>query len=92
MYFTFIFSFNFVSHVDVDKKKISGSKKGIENFIQAKYRIIPQEQHLRNFWELLRPLQVKAQLYKFFEVEGCTLNDVIIDSLHSPDLSLLMAS
>ena len=73
-------------------EKISGFKKGIGNFVQAKYRIIPQEQPLRNFWELSHPLQVKAQLYKCFEIEGCTLNDVIIDSLHSPDLSLPMAS
>lgn len=55
-------------------KKISGFKKRIENFIQAKYRIIPQEQPSENFWELSHPLQViKAQLYKFFEIEGCTL-------------------
>ena len=32
-------------------------------------------------------LEVKAQLYKYFETEGITSNDIIIDSLHNPDLS-----
>ena len=59
------------------KKWISWSKEEMENFIWAKLRIITQ-QHLRKLWELFRPLEVKAQLYKFFEKEGCTLNDVLL--------------
>ena len=42
--------------------KISQSKKEMENFIQAKLKIITQEQHLRKLCELLYPLKVKAQL------------------------------
>ena len=34
---------------------------------------------------------MKAQLEKFFETEGCTLN-VVLSSLHNPDLSLIVAS
>ena len=59
----------------------------MENFIQAKLRIIIQEKHLRKLWELFLLLEVKAELYKFFETEGCTLND----SLHNPDLSIIVA-
>ena len=70
------------------KVKISQSKKEIENFIWAKLRIITWEQPLRKLWELFQPLEVKAQLYKFFETEGCTLNKPIIDSLHNPDLQV----
>lgn len=36
------------------------------------------------------PLEVEAQLSKFFETEGCTSNDVAIDSLHNPDLQVFM--
>ena len=39
---------------------------------------------LRNLPELFHPLEVKAQLYKFFETEGSTLND----SLHNPYLQV----
>ena len=42
----------------------------MDNFIQAKLRIIIQEQPLRKLQELFCPLKVKAQLYKFFETEG----------------------
>ena len=61
----------------VDEKLISRSEKEMENFIQAKLRIITREQPLRKLQELFRPLQVKTQLYKFFETEGCTSNDVL---------------
>ena len=37
----------------------------MENFIQAKLRIITQEWHLGKLQELFCPLQVKVQLYKF---------------------------
>ena len=62
----------------VDEKLISRSKKEMENFIRAKFEVITQEEHLRKPWELFRQLEVKAQLYKFFETEGCTSNDVLL--------------
>ena len=49
-------------------------------------RIITQEEHLRKLRELFRPLEVKAQLYKFFEAQGCTTNDVLVT-----DLSVIVA-
>ena len=63
----------------------------MENFIWAKLKIITREQHLRKLWELLHPLEVKAQLHKFFRTQGYTLKWHIIDSLHSPDLSIILA-
>ena len=48
----------------------------MENFIQAKLRIITLEEHLRKPQELFSSLEVKARLYKFFE--GCMLNDVLL--------------
>ena len=53
-------------------------------------RIITWEEHLKKLRELFHPLEVKAQLHKFFETEGCTSNDVIVDSLHNPDLSVIL--
>ena len=50
----------------------------MENFIRAKLKIITREQHLRNLQDLFHPLEIKAQLYKFFETEGCTLKDVLL--------------
>ena len=50
----------------------------MENFIRTQLRIMTQEQPLRKLWELFHPLEVKAQLYKFFETEGCPLNDVLL--------------
>ena len=50
----------------------------MENFIQAKLRIITLEEHLRKPQELFSPLEVKAWLYKFFETEGCMLNDILL--------------
>lgn len=35
-------------------------------------------------------LEVMAQLCKYFETEGITSNDIIIDSLHNPDLSTIV--
>ena len=59
-------------------EKINQSKKEMEIFIQAKLRIITQELQIRKLWELFHPLEVKAQLYNFFETESCTLNDVLL--------------
>ena len=39
----------------------------MKNFIQVNLRIIAQEVHLIKLWELL---EVKEELYKFFETEG----------------------
>ena len=50
----------------------------MENFIQAKLRIITWEQPLRKLQELFWPLEVKAQLQKFFDTGACTLNDVLL--------------
>ena len=47
----------------------------MENFIQAKFE---QEEHLRKLWKMFCTLEVKAQLYKFSETEGCTSNDVFL--------------
>ena len=41
-------------------------------------KIITLEEHIRKLWELSHPLEVKAQLCKFFETEDCTLNDVLL--------------
>ena len=41
-------------------------------------RIITQEEDLRKLWELLLPLEVKVQLHKFFETDGCTSNDILL--------------
>ena len=49
----------------------------MEKFIQAKLRIIALGEHLRKLRELFSLLEVKAQLYKVFETEGCTLNDIL---------------
>ena len=62
----------------VGKKLISRSKKEMENFILAKLRIITGEEHLRKLQKLLSQLEVKAQLCKFFETEGCTLNSILL--------------
>ena len=43
-------------------EKINQSKKEMENFIQAKLRIITQELQIRKLWELFHPLEVKAVL------------------------------
>ena len=59
-------------------EKINQSKKEMEIFIQAKLRIITQELQIRKLWELFHPLEVKAQLCKFFETEGCILNGVLL--------------
>ena len=58
----------------------------MENFIQAKLRIITWEQPLRKLQELFHPLEVKAQLYKFFWDKELYIKWRIIDSLHNPDL------
>ena len=59
------------------------SNKEMKNFIQSKLRIIVWEQHLRKIWVLLfYPLEVKAVI-KFFETEGCTLNDVLLTQSRS---------
>ena len=50
----------------------------MENFIQAKFEDYNLEEHLRKLWELFLPLEVKAQLQKILETEGCTLNDVLL--------------
>ena len=50
----------------------------MENFIQAKLRIITLEEHLEKPQELFSPLEVEARLYKFFETEGCILNDILL--------------
>ena len=62
----------------VNDKLISWSKKGMENFIEAKKRIITWDQQLKKLQELFHPLEVNAQLYKFFETEDCVLNDVLL--------------
>ena len=50
----------------------------MENFIQAKLRLITLQEHLRKLQELFSPLEVKAWLYKFFETESYMLNDVLL--------------
>lgn len=57
----------------VDEKLTSQSKKEMENFIQAKLRIITWEQPLS---KLFCPLEIKAQLYKFSRQEAAALNAV----------------
>ena len=57
---------------------IQTSMKEIKNFIQVILRIITQEWPLRKLWELFCPLEVKAQLSKFFGTEGYTLNDILL--------------
>ena len=57
----------------------------MENLIQAKLRIITQEQPLRKLRGLFCPLRSKHS-YVGFEKEGCTTNDV--DSLRNPDLQV----
>ena len=62
----------------VHRKLISQYKKEMEIFIRIKLRIINWEQPLRDLWEQLHSLEVKVQLYGFFETEDCTLNDVLL--------------
>ena len=50
----------------------------MENFIQAKLRIITLEEHLEKPQEMFSPLEVEARLYKFFETECCILNDILL--------------
>ena len=44
----------------VSEKLIHWSKKELENFTQANLRIITQEEHLRELWELFHPVEVKT--------------------------------
>ena len=60
------------------KKLISWCRKELENFIWAKFEHYNWAEHLKNLWELLYQLEMKAQLYKFFETNGCTSNDVFL--------------
>lgn len=62
----------------VNEKLISWPKKEVENFIEPNLRILTQKEQLRRLWELFCPLEVKAQLYEFFETEGCTSNNVLL--------------
>ena len=52
--------------------------------------IIPWEVHLRKLWELLHLLEIETQFIYVCEREDCTSND-ISDSLHNPDLSIILA-
>ena len=55
-----------LSQRNLPMKKINQqSMKEMENFIQANLRIIPLRESFRKLWGLFRPLEVKAQLYKF---------------------------
>ena len=60
----------------MDEKLISQSKKEMENFIQGKFENYNSGRAPQK--TLHSPLEVKAQLCKFFETEGCTLNDVLL--------------
>lgn len=62
----------------------------MENF-ESDLRIVTQEEYLRSS-ETVPLLEVKAQLYEFFEIDDCTLKQCIIDSLYNPDLSVIMAN
>ena len=57
------------------------------NFIRAKF-----DSSEPNLGRASRraPLEVKAQFAKVFETEDCASNDVIIDSLHNPDLQVIV--
>ena len=55
---------------------IRWSKKKWKFLFEPNLRIITQEEHLGKLWELFHLLEVKAQLYKCFETEGYTLNDM----------------
>ena len=48
----------------------------MENFIQGKFENYNSGRAPQK--TLHSPLEVKAQLCKFFETEGCTLNDVLL--------------
>ena len=65
--------------VFVDKKLISWSKKELENFIQAKFDDDNPGRASRKLWGLFYLLEIKAQLHKFFETEGCTSNDALLE-------------
>ena len=59
----------------------------MENSIQGNLRIITQEEHLRKLQEMFHSLEIKAQLNKLLEIEGCTLNYGLY-SLYNPELNL----
>lgn len=50
----------------------------METLLKPNFRIKTQEQQTRKLQELFLLLEVKAQLYKLFETQGCTLNDVLL--------------
>ena len=50
----------------------------MENFIWAKFEDYNLGGASQKALELFHPLEVKAQLYKFFETEGYALNDALL--------------
>ena len=58
----------------------------MENVVWAKLSIQPGSNNSESS-ENSYPLEAKAQLYHFFETEGCPFDDVLL-SLHKVDLQV----
>ena len=65
-YWLFFFTF----HTDRDEKLSVYLRKSWEILFEPNLRTMTQEEHLRKLWELFHPLEVKAQLCKFFQDRG----------------------
>ena len=50
----------------------------MENFIQANFEDYNSERASQKALRTIVSLEVKAQLYKFLETEGCTSNDMLL--------------
>ena len=64
-------------------------RKNWKTLFEPNVRIITWKERLRKLWGLFHPSEVKTQ-FKFFETEGCTLNDILLTGLHHPDLSAIL--
>ena len=53
-------------------------KKKMENFVQAKWSVITQEQSLRNLQELICPLDIKAESYSVLKQRTVLLHDMLL--------------
>ena len=60
------------------KNKSVDQRKKWTVLFEPNLKIKTQEKHLRKFWELFYPLEVKAQLPKFLETEGCAFSDALL--------------
>ena len=72
------------------KKLISQSKKELESFIQAKFEDYNLERASQKALRALLPVRNQGTVIKVFWDTGLYIKWCIIDSLHNPDLSIIL--